>query len=519
MTRPVTRRTMVAWMSLGAGALLAACAAPAVPTATPAPKPAEPVKPAAAPTAAAAAPTTAAAAPAKPAEAPKPAEATKPAVEAARPAVAPAGATVLRYVLYGAPGKVDSMKGQQARFESANPGKKVEFTAVAAPDWDDYYGKLVTMVAAGTPLDITEVSTEGLHLSASRGLIKPINDLVNADKNGIQEYFDDLTPSLAQATMYKGDLYYLPQLHGSAVIFYNTKMFKEAGIDRPKDDWTVLEFLEISKKLVAAKPGTFAYGWPNRHWGGQVPWFFNHGGNLYEETKAPGGEWFWNTYYSKNENARGRGGGYQWGNPTANSPEMVEAMTFLQDLTHVHKAAPQPAGFDDLVNFFTSGKLAMLPAHRFMVGRLKAAGIGPDEFDILLMPKGKTQRHQFGTSSIALMKDNKNPEAAWPLLKFIVSKDEIDAWVKGGVHTAVRRSVANDPKQHEGIGPKNWQIFYDALDKRPDTGPIPAPAETKEMTSILVKYTGLIMANEQKPKAGLDAMQTELVALMAKTKR
>jgi multiple sugar transport system substrate-binding protein len=185
----------------------------------------------------------------------------------------------------------------------------------------------------------------------------------------------------------------------------------------------------------------------------------------------------------------------------------------------VHKVSPQPTGFDDLANFFSSGKLAMLPAHRFMVGRLKNAGMGPEDFDILLMPKGKTQRHQFGTSSIALMKDNKNPEAAWPLMKFVVSKEEIDAWVKGGVHTSVRRSVANDPKQHEGIGPKNWQLFYDALDKRPDTAPIPAPAETKEMTSILVKYTGLIMSNEMKPKQGLDEMQKELVSLKAKTKR
>lgn len=57
------------------------------------------------------------------------------------------------------------------------------------------------MVAAGQPLDITEISTEGLHLSASRGLIKPLNDLVNGDKNAMQEYFDDLKPSLAQAAM------------------------------------------------------------------------------------------------------------------------------------------------------------------------------------------------------------------------------------------------------------------------------------------------------------------------------
>jgi ABC-type glycerol-3-phosphate transport system substrate-binding protein len=296
-------------------------------------------------------------------------------------------------------------------------------------------------------------------------------------------------------------------------------MFKDAGVERPKDTWTTADFLEISKKISASKPGSYGFGWPNRHWGGSVPWFVVHGGNLYDESHAPGGEWLWGSFYKDDPNAKGRGGGFSWGEPRANSPEMVEALWFLQDLTHVHKAAPQPAGFDDLANFFTSGKLAMLPAHRFMVGRLKGAGMSQDDFDILLMPAAKTQRHQFGTSSIAVMKDNKAPEVAWPLMKFIVSKPEIDAWVKGGVHTSTRRSVANDPKQHEGIGPAHWQLFYDALDKRPDTGPIQDPAEKKEMTAIFVKYVGLAMNNEMKPKEALDKMQTELQTLFQKTKR
>jgi hypothetical protein len=39
------------------------------------------------------------------------------------------------------------------------------------------------------------------------------------------------------------------------------------------------------------------------------------------------------------------------------------------------------------------------------------------------------------------------------------------------------------------------------------------------MTAVLVKYTGLAMANEMKPKEALEKMQAELVALKAKTKR
>ena len=163
----------------------------------------------------------------------------------------------------------------------------------------------------------------------------------------------------------------------------------------------------------------------------------------------------------------------------------------------------------------------MMPAHRFMVGRLKNAGDGagrlrrPADAEV-----AKTQRHQFGTSSwVAVMKDDKSPEAAWAADEVHRPQGGAGRLGQGGVHTSPRRSVANDPKQHEGIGPKNWQIFYDALDKRPDTGPIPAPAEMKEMTTIFVKYIGLVMANELAAKDALDKMQAELTALKARTKR
>jgi multiple sugar transport system substrate-binding protein len=448
----------------------------------------------------------------------EPAATSAPAPAAAR---APAAAkdVTIRIALNGTPEKANGMKGVTERFEAANTGIKLEYVPVQAAEWDEYYGKIVTLLASGQQLDLTEVSTEGMHLSASKEIIQPIDSLVQAEKAELQEYFSDVAPALVEAMMYKGSLYLLPQLHGTAVIFYNNRIFKAAGIERPPDDWSTEQFLEISKKITAAKPGTYAFGWPNRHWGGAIPWLYISGANLYTESHAPGGEWVWNTFYANDPNAKGRGGGFEWGEPTANDPKNVEALQFLSDLTNQHKVAPAPSGFDDLANFFASDKLAMLPAHRFMVGRLKNAGVGPDDFDVMLMPKWRTQRHQFGTSSWGLMKGTKSPEAAWAAMKWIVRKDELDRWVAGGVHTSPRRSVANDPQQHEGIGPKHWQVFYDALDKRPDTGPIPAPVEMKEMITIFVKYVGLVMANELPAKDAMDKTQAELTALKARTKR
>jgi multiple sugar transport system substrate-binding protein len=35
------------------------------------------------------------------------------------------------------------------------------------------------------------------------------------------------------------------------MIYYNTRVFEEAGISRPSNDWTWEDFLEIAKKLTS----------------------------------------------------------------------------------------------------------------------------------------------------------------------------------------------------------------------------------------------------------------------------
>ena len=74
-------------------------------------------------------------------------------------------------------------------------------------------------------------------------------------------------------------------------------------------------------------------------------------------------------------------------------------------------------------------------------------------------------------------------------------------------------------QRYAPTGPKHWQVFYDTLDKNPDTAPIPAPPESNPMTTVFTKYSGLAMTQEMTPKAALDAMQKDLEALWAKYKQ
>lgn len=420
--------------------------------------------------------------------------------------------STLRAVLYGTPAKVETFANLTQRFERAYPGRKVEWIPVQAVEWDEYFGKVITMIASGQSIDLVEVGTEGLQIFANKAIIQPLDPFVQADQREMYEYFSDVAPQLVEVMLHKGQLYMLPWLQGAALIFYNKQLFAQAGLALPTDDWSVDEFLSSAQQISALGDDIFGFGWPNRHWGGLIPWIFVNDSNLLTEAHQPGGEWLWQTFYADNRIAQDAGGGFAWQHSRANDPRNIEALQFLQDLTWQHAVAPSPTDHSQLANFFSTNRLGMLPAHRFMVGRLISAGMQPSDFDVTFMPRWRSQRHQFGTSGMAILSDSHSPELAWTLIKWMIRPDEMSAYVQGGVHTSARRSVTNDPAQHANIGPKNWHVFYDVFDTIPDTAPIPAPPIAKDMTNTLVKYVGLAMANELTPHDAMERMHEDLSA-------
>ena len=129
-----------------------------------------------------------------------------------------------------------------------------------------------------------------------------------------------------------------------------------------------------------------------------MPWIFVAGGNLYTEQRAPGGSWVWDGYYEGDPAADGRGGGFRWRTPIANSPEVVEALQLVVDLWQEGITPDVEMGSGQtLTGFYASGKLAMMPAGGFLAGRLSNEGMEKGDFDSQLWPAWRNQKHQFGT--------------------------------------------------------------------------------------------------------------------------
>lgn len=433
------------------------------------------------------------------------------------PAVLKQQKAKIRIAQFGSIESAERTKTFLAEFQAEQPEIEIDVYPVEAPDWSGYFAKILTQIAGGEPPDICSVATEGTQLFAAR-LAAPLDDFVKRDQEEMREYFADVAPSLVEAMMYEGSLYELPFDFNAANIFYNTNRFEEAGVPLPTEDWTKDQFADAATKL--AGDGRYGFVWTNRHWGGSIPWMFVNESNILTEEKSPGGEWLWETFYADDPGAQGRGGGWSWAKSQANDAKNVEALQFLVDLTYELEASPSPAEADSqqaqAVALFGGGQVAMFPAGSYIIRSLAESGIGPDDFDVTYMPKWKSQRHQFGTAGLVIMKDSPNQEAAWEVLKYRVRPEVISRYVEGGRTTPARRSLATEQLWTPELGPKNHHVFYDTLDAFPDTAPIPAPPPAVEVANVLTRYVGLALSRDNSPQEALDAMHQELETVLAR---
>jgi multiple sugar transport system substrate-binding protein len=321
---------------------------------------------------------------------------------------------------------------------------------------------------------------------------------------------------MIESHMYQGSLYNLAFLWAAAGITYNKRLFDQAGLDHPTNDWTVEDFQAAARAISALGDDIYGYGWPNRAWGGFTPWSYSNDSTLVTAEQSEGGEWLWDTFYpdlTEEERAR-RGGGWFWSTSNANDPNNVEALQMLLDLNQVDDAAylVGPGGMGDLHTAFVSDKLGMMVSHRAWIARFNQ-DMTPDDYDVVFHPMWKSQKSQFGASGLAVTSLSQRPNEAFEWLKHMTSRETQGIFIANGAHTASRRSVTNAPEQNDGIAPAGWANYYAMLDDL-EALPVPAPSQNRDFTNANVKWFSLAGSGELNAQEALDGLHEELVAIL-----
>ncbi|MBL7258092.1 ABC transporter substrate-binding protein [Paractinoplanes lichenicola] len=394
------------------------------------------------------------------------------------------------YWNYG-PAAEQGNKATADAFMAAHSGTTVTLTPVTGENWGTYYANVATLIASGKRPDLMVISGEGAQFVHSNNLVRPINEYLDKDEEA-KTITSDIAQGLIDGFTVKGDVLTLTYGWNDMVVYYNTAVFKKAGVEPPKPDWTWEQFQQTAKKLTEdtngdGTPDRYGFTWAsNEIFPGIMPWVANAGGNLTSDDVCTA---------------------------TAGTPQVNKAVSFLDQLIK-DKVAPAPMPMSDVFTRFQNGQVAM-----FGAGRWPIATFLPKfkDFDIQLYPTGDTYKTVFGGAGYPILKSSKNPDLAWEYQKFTVSEEIEKQYVgtadKPGDSIPSRRSLARTIAQN-GVPPANSNLYYDSIDKHETLVPYPAPAKYSAFESTVLRHLQLIFAGEASVADGLKNMQGELSSIV-----
>jgi len=369
-----------------------------------------------------------------------------------------------------------------AQFNERYPNVVVEDIYEHWPQgWGQYITNFTWRVASGLPVDVIALAIEGTRQSILLDLVLPMDDYI-ANDPVLQAVVDEVHPSLHNALKGPdGTTYYLTREWNNMIIHYNPRMFDEAGLDYPDQEWTWEDFLETAKTLTTGEGGDKVFGFA-------IPWF-NFG-------LTP----WWHT----NETATLT---EDWSDSNLDDPKMLESVQFVHSLVHEHGVSPHPEGINPWT-MLAAGSFAMTAAGRWPFTTYIANDFY--DVDITPWPRKRAGTTVFGSGGYAVTRNSPHPDLAIELIKDLTSP-EIDAHaVTVGTSLPARESVS-DTEEFNAF-PKSAHYYFDSLD---DIKPVPSPANFSEYESIFMRHMTDIMANSVSAEEGLAAAHEELSEAMA----
>jgi multiple sugar transport system substrate-binding protein len=226
-------------------------------------------------------------------------------------------------------------------FESTNPGIKID---VQIESWTDVDRKVAEMVKAGKAPDIAQIGAYADYAAADK--LYPADEMLSVP---VQSNF--LAP-LVTAGKRQRVHYGLPFVASTRLLFYNKKLFSEAGIKKAPATWAQLA--DAAKKLKSKTDAKYPFALPLGP----------------EEAQAETMMWL----LSGGAGYTDPVGGY-----AIDSPTNVRTLTWLRDdlvgkgLTG--PVAPSKLNRKDAFAAFTRGEVGMLNGHPSLMQAAQKAGV------------------------------------------------------------------------------------------------------------------------------------------------
>jgi multiple sugar transport system substrate-binding protein len=338
-----------------------------------------------------------------------------------QPLAAPKGTAddVLSIALYAPPSLITTLNPFLTAWEKSN-GIKLNFIALPASGWVDFFEQVSTRLAGGQTIDSANVATEGMLLFAERGLLDPLDPYIAKDKALLEAFYDDMNPHILSQFRaldnWHGHSYFLPWGYNVMSMWINRPLFKEFNLPEPGPDWTWDDF-ERAAKAIAAAPNRYGYaiGTPPAPFNDVYPWVLTAGGEIMNAAQSK---------------------------CVANNAAAIEAATFVRSLV-TGNLANQPGGSYNAITEAAGLKLGMMGAGFWPLLELPLTPKQiKEQFSIVRWPQKEQPATPVGLGSFPIFSSSKAKPAMWEFIKWTLSEEFQAVVVPYGLDgTPMRRSV------------------------------------------------------------------------------
>ena len=344
--------------------------------------------------------------------------------------------------------------------------------------------KLDAAVAGKTPPDLLWWAPAFFPKYAEAGALKSVDEFIAGDA-GFKR--DDVYDFLWEMGSFDGHVYATPFSANNLGLYYNKRMFAEAGINEPPATWE--GFREAALML--------SHG--ERVRGFQIP-----------IGSSEWTVWTWQCFLWQ------AGGEILTPDKTAaafNSPAGVAALDFWKSLLVENAAVFSETDAGYKTDDFLASRVAMTINGPWNYPLLKEQTA--IEAGAFALPRQDRAATNIGGESLFLFKSTPEKEqAAWEFMKFVMSSDFQIDWAINTGYLPVSKSAANSARYEEFLQANPFMKVYN--EQMPDGRTRPSIPQYPALSATLGKYLEAALYNKYSSQEALDRAAQEVNVLLKK---
>ncbi len=305
-----------------------------------------------------------------------------------------------------------------AQFRAAHPDINVFYI----PDPSNLVDQMPIDMQAGTAADVFQGCCTHFPDWAQRGYTLDLAPYVKRDLD--QQTIADWDPVQYRALFTRdGKQFGLPKYHGALALYYNIDLFDEYRLDYPDGSWTHDDYLAAMKRLTHDRNGdgkTDLWGSMTDVYWDRIQVYVNAWGGHFVDPDNP--------TISRMADQ-----------PALAALEWLRARMWddrvMAKMQDVGRLSPTDAFLAQKVAMVEDGSWSL---KNILSKALFRVGVAP-------LPSGPVRRVTLATTDgFGIYTRTKNPDAAWELVKFLISKDYGRAMARAAFLQPARLSIVND---------------------------------------------------------------------------